>query len=180
MRLQDFKFNATNIKGKNYIEVSERIKAFRECEEFQNWSLETEIINITDSTVLFKAIVKNPEGRIMSTGYAKEDRDASQVNSSSYVENCETSAIGRCLGSLGIGVDGSIASADEVQSAIRYQERNIQQPTRIAQSQQYNKPKKLTDKQANYLRSHGYTGSLDISVEEAKSIIGQLMNGGRC
>ena len=39
---------------------------------------------------------------------------SSNINKTSYVENCETSAVGRALAMLGIGIDTSIASANEV------------------------------------------------------------------
>ena len=39
----------------------------------------------------------------------------------SFVENCETSAWGRCLANLSIGIDSSIASALEMQNAVRNQ-----------------------------------------------------------
>jgi hypothetical protein len=47
---------------------------------------------------------------------------SSNINKTSYVENCETSAIGRALAMLGIGIDTSIASANEVSDAIAKQE----------------------------------------------------------
>ena len=47
---------------------------------------------------------------------------SSQINKTSALENCETSAVGRALGMLGIGIDGSIASADEVKNAVHQQE----------------------------------------------------------
>ena len=65
------------------------------------------------------------DGRTIATGLAREERDDknSMVNRTSFVENCETSAWGRALGNLGIGIDESIASADEVSMAIARQER---------------------------------------------------------
>ena len=46
---------------------------------------------------------------------------SSQINKSSALENCETSSCGRSLGFLNLGIDGSIASADEVENAIHQQ-----------------------------------------------------------
>ena len=59
---------------------------------------------------------------IVAQGMAQEDRTSSMINKTSYVENCETSAVGRCLGFLGIGVEDSIASAEEVEMAIAKQD----------------------------------------------------------
>ena len=50
--------------------------------------------------------------------HAYEKEGSTFINKTSYIENCETSAVGRALGFLGIGIDGSVASADEVKTAI--------------------------------------------------------------
>lgn len=110
-----------NIKGKNYVMVNERIKSFRE--NFKNWSLESELITLTDDSCVIKAVVKDENQRIMATGFAQENRESSMINKTSFVENCETSAWGRALGNLGIGIDDSIASAEEVSMAINRQDR---------------------------------------------------------
>mgnify|MGYP007029096494 CR=1 FL=1 len=57
----------------------------------------------------------------MAKGIAYEETGASRINSTSYVENCETSAWGRALANLGIGIDTSIASSSEVANAIANQ-----------------------------------------------------------
>lgn len=115
-------FKTTNIKGKQYVEVNERVKAFKSLSEFKDMSLETEILHLTDDSCVIRAVVRNAEGRILATGMAQEDKSSSRINQTSYVENCETSAIGRALGFMGIGIDTSIATADEVNMAIKKQE----------------------------------------------------------
>ena len=62
------------------------------------------------------------DGNIVAVGHAHEVKTASNINKTSYVENCETSAVGRALAMLGIGIDVSIASANEVQDAIAKQD----------------------------------------------------------
>ena len=64
-----------------------------------------------------KAIIKDSDGNIKSTGYAYEKEGSTFINKTSFIENAETSAVGRALGFLGIGIDAAIASADEVQNA---------------------------------------------------------------
>ncbi len=112
---------SVNIKGKNYVMVNERIGYFRE--NFKGWSLESELVSLTDDSCVIKAIVKDENQRIMATGFAQENRESSMINKTSFVENCETSAWGRALGNLGIGIDDSIASAEEVSMAINRQDR---------------------------------------------------------
>ena len=60
--------------------------------------------------------------RKCATGHAHEDRNSSSINKTSYIENCETSAIGRALGALGIGSDEFISSAEELNNALEAQE----------------------------------------------------------
>ncbi len=113
------KLEAVNIKGKEYVTVNERIKAFRQ--NFAGWSLETEIVELTDERCVMKAVIKDDKGDIKATGTAYELANSTYINKTSYVENCETSAWGRALGNLGIGVDTSIVSAEEVQNAVNNQ-----------------------------------------------------------
>ena len=112
----------TNIKGKEYVQVNERVRAFRTHPDFSNMSIETSIIDISDKRVLMVAKVLDSDGLVRSTGHAEEVQTNSGVNSTSFIENCETSAVGRCLGFLGIGVDTSIATSEEVGQAVARQE----------------------------------------------------------
>lgn len=108
----------TKIKGKDYIEVNERLKFFRSNPATMKFSLDSEFIELNENRCVIKAIIKDEEGRVIATGTAYEDKASGMVNKTSYIENCETSAWGRALGNLGIGIDTSVASADEVKGAI--------------------------------------------------------------
>ena len=109
----------TDIKGKEYAEVNQRIKAFRMC--YPNGSISTEILFNAGGIVTMRATVCNEEGQILGTGTAQEKETSSFINKTSYIENCETSAVGRALGMCGFGIDTSVASAEEVQNAIHNQ-----------------------------------------------------------
>ncbi len=115
-----------NIKGKSYVMVNERVKSIRD--EDNEYYIDTSIQGISDdqSLVIMKATLSDKDGNVLSSGHAQEDKSdaSSMVNSTSHIENCETSAIGRCLGNYGIGIDGSIASAEEVSDAIINQKAN--------------------------------------------------------
>lgn len=108
-----------NIKGTEYVEVNERVKHFRA--NYEGWSIQTEMLSNEGGVCVFKATVKNEDGEIMATGHAYEKESSSFINKTSYIENCETSAVGRALGFLGIGIDASIASSEEVANAIKNQ-----------------------------------------------------------
>lgn len=107
-----------NIKGKEYVEVNERLKFFRTEPQYKGYSLTSEIIEMLDGIVTIKAIIRDEKGNIVASGFAQEKESSSFINKTSYVENCETSAWGRALGNLGIGIDTSVASYEEVQNAI--------------------------------------------------------------
>ena len=104
--------------GKEYAEVHTRVNYFRSTEQFKGWGQDCEIIHQTETSIIMKATIYYPDGRIASTGYAKEDIDGARINQRNHVEVCDTSAVGRALGFLGIGINqGSIASYEEVMNA---------------------------------------------------------------
>jgi len=103
-----------DIKGKDYVMVNERIKFFRE--KYANGSIITEIVNMQDGVCVFKASII-VDDKVIAVGHAYEKDGSSFINKTSYIENCETSAVGRALGILGIGIDTSVASFEEVENA---------------------------------------------------------------
>lgn len=110
----------TDIKGKQYAEVNQRIKAFRML--YPDGTISTELISNENGVCVFKASIFSDEGKLLGTGTAYEKESSTFINKTSYIENCETSAVGRALGMCGIGIDTSVASAEEVQTAIINQE----------------------------------------------------------
>lgn len=117
------KLNTVNIKGTEYVTVNERIKAFWKL--FPNGRIVTTLLKDDNGECTFKAEIFtfSDETTPRATGYAKEKENSSFINKTSYIENCETSAVGRALGIFGIGIDNSIASADEVETAIENQKK---------------------------------------------------------
>lgn len=115
------KLKTVNIKGKEYVEVNERLKAFRSLPEYKGYSLVSDVVLLENGVITVKAIISDADGRIIATGLAQEKESSSFINKTSFVENCETSAWGRALGNLGIGIDTSVASAEEVTNAIENQ-----------------------------------------------------------
>ena len=113
------KIKTTDIKGKAYADVNERIKAFRKL--FPDGTISTEIISLEDGICLIKATVMDDEGNVLGTGHAYEKEGSTFINKTSYIENAETSAVGRALGMVGIGIDTSVASYEEVANAMANQ-----------------------------------------------------------
>ena len=105
-----------DIKGKEYAEVNQRIKAFRMV--CPNGSINTEIVQMADGVVTMRAIVADANGMVLGVGHAQEKETSSYINKTSYIENCETSAVGRALGMCGFGIGTSVCSAEELQNAL--------------------------------------------------------------
>ncbi len=125
-------FKTVNIHGKDYVMVDERIRRFWELHP--NGRIETilcvdvEYLSYLGSGMkaegcsifLVRAVVTpdvGDENRYV-TGQAYEVEGSSNINDGSALENCETSAVGRALGILGIGLIGGVASAEEVANAV--------------------------------------------------------------
>lgn len=120
-----------DIKGKDYAQVNDRVKAFREL--CPNGAITTDILDMADGVVTMKATVYDEGGNILGTGLAQEKESSSFINKTSYIENCETSAVGRALGFAGIGVDGSMCSAEELVNAITNQNKKSDKITKVEQ-----------------------------------------------
>lgn len=103
------------IHGKEYKTVALRVNEFR-SDKYANYGVETDLIS-NANLVVMKATIKDEKDRVVATGYAEEERDSTNINRTSALENCETSAIGRALACLGFA-GTEYASANEVSEAI--------------------------------------------------------------
>lgn len=124
-------------EGKNgtraYETVAERLRKFREKYPVNSgWQLITEMEFPLATTILCRAKIISPDGKIVATGTAEEVRGSSHINKTSAVENAETSAIGRALFTAGFG-GGEFCSADELLAALKRQEA-------LAEAEKKNKP----------------------------------------
>lgn len=111
-----------NIHGKSYSTVNERIKAFSK-EYKDRFSIETNIIKLDEGLCVIKAkvtVLTKDSNSLVYEGHAYEREASSHINKTSYIENCETSAIGRALASAGYGGD-EFCSANELQNALHQQ-----------------------------------------------------------
>ena len=117
-----------DIHGRTYETVASRVQKFREKYSNQ-FAISTEIVSADEERVVMKASILGIAGTdgppfeaplLIATGHAEERRDASTINRTSALENCETSAIGRALAAFGLA-GTEFASADEVAQAITQQ-----------------------------------------------------------
>lgn len=106
--------------GKLYTQVVHRMEAFRRIHG-TDFGLDTEILVNDGKRVVIKAIITDKDGRSVGAGMAEEIRGQGMVNTTSALENAETSAIGRALASLGLA-GGEYASANELDAVGRKEE----------------------------------------------------------
>ena len=170
--MSNYKFKTTNIKGKEYVEVNERIKYFRLADEYKGWSLSSEVVHLDGDSCVIKATIATAEGYIVATGFAQEDKSSSYINKTSYVENCETSAWGRALANLGIGIDTSIASSNEVSIAISKQNTKQTKASLIAMTDDVKQ--KMIDAVKNGKRDavENAIGKYKVTAKDRKEILG--------
>jgi len=118
MKEKSLKSKAVDIKGKDYILVKDRVLYFNETYP-DGCILTTLLSQPQDTTIVIKANVipdiEQPNKQF--TGHAQEVIGEGYINKTSAMENAETSAVGRALAMMGIGVLDSIASVDEINKA---------------------------------------------------------------
>lgn len=115
--------NGIDFKGKNYVMVNSRVTAFRKL--FPEGFIHTDLLSLDNGTAVMQSKVgyyDNGKEIVLGTGMAYEKESTSYINKTSFIENCETSAVGRALGFLALGSDDSICSAEELANAIKTQE----------------------------------------------------------
>ena len=126
----------TDIKGKDYAEVNQRIKAFRMI--YPTGFITTCLMSNNDGVCVFKASVgyydDNGCNHILGEGTAYEKENSTFINKTSYIENCETSAVGRALGMAGFGIDTSVASYEEVATAIANQDKSTEDKSKTTKN----------------------------------------------
>ena len=165
----------TDIKGKDYAEVNQRIKAYRMV--YPNGTIRTKLAKLENGICVFMAEVTNNDGEVIATGTAYEKENSTFINKTSYIENCETSAVGRALGMAGFGIDTSVASAEEVANVIENQkedkkvilatENQIKMIKDMMSDEQINEACKLVKKE----------NLNEFTIQEASSLIKKLKGG---
>ncbi len=157
---------------KKYAEVNQRIKAFRMV--YPTGTIETTMISDVDGICTFRACIYDDE-KLLATGTARENSKTSFINQTNYIENCETSAVGRALGMCGFGVDVSLSSADEVQNAIEKQNEIASAP--MSEDQAY-MISNLTPDQKEKLRNFYKKDIMNLTNTEAERAIKSLKSKG--
>ena len=170
----------TPIQGKDYAEVNQRIKAFRMV--YPTGWINTALLSNENGVCVFGASVgfyaEDGTCRTLGTGTAYEKENSTFINKTSYIENCETSAVGRALGMCGFGIDTSLASAEDMQNATSYQDA----PQTAPKNDRKATPNQVEILSKHYiganltklLKSNGVERIEDISMTKASELIGKL------
>lgn len=171
------------IKDKPYVEVNERIKAFRKV--YPEGFVINELVSNDGGVCIFRSEVgfytETGERRVLGTGTAYEKEGSSFINKTSYIENCETSSCGRALGMAGFGIDTSIASKEEVENAINNQDQKETKAERKAT------PKQVAVLANKYtganldklLEVNGVESIEDLPMSKASELISKLKEAGK-
>tara|TARA_R100001443_G_scaffold69657_1_gene78119 strand:+ start:44 stop:637 length:594 start_codon:yes stop_codon:yes gene_type:complete len=193
----DFVLKTILIKDKEYVPVDERLLAFH---KYYDGHIETEVLE--RDTCIDQLSGKQAERYVVVarvypysfdmeadehtrsrfyTGSASEISTQGFINKTSALENCETSAIGRALGIMGIGLDNGVASAQEVIQAKKSQEQAMARSTDYKRvDEKVNtavKSKLITkDKQLAYKKLRG-EGMLLVDLVEMEQRIDKLLEG---
>ena len=181
----------TDVKGKQYAEVNQRIKAFRMV--YPDGFIKTEMLSNENGICIFRAVVGytmhifdyqettniktiTDKEYILGTGTAYEKEGSTFINKTSYIENCETSAVGRALAMCGFGIDTSIASKEEVENAIEQQEQEKKQQEEtqnlLIEIKKLMASKKILP---NEVSEHFGKNSADMTNEELQEVIDWLV-----
>lgn len=166
----------TDIKGRDYAEVNQRIKAFRMT--YPDGYIETLMVSNENGVCIFRAEVGeyiDGKRQMLGSGTAYEKEGSTFINKTSYIENCETSAVGRALGMAGFGIDTSVASFEEVSNAIANQNAA---PMKASSSQiETLKAFYRGENMQKLLDLNGISRIEDISMEKASALLAKLRGG---
>ncbi len=111
--------SGVNLKGKSYLMVANRVEVFRQHFGVA-FTIDTQLVSHDEKHACVRASILDDTGRSIASGYALENYGTTPVNKGNYLENCETSAIGRALAAFGLH-GGEYSSVNELEA----QERNV-------------------------------------------------------
>jgi hypothetical protein len=140
----------------NYETVETRLNRF--WETYPDGRVETTLMNYDGDTCIVRSVIwkHRDDAHPTATGYAHEIHTDRGVNATSFVENCETSSLGRCLANMGFATQGKRPSREEMQKVER-------QGGQVASSAQVHIPQGAfaTPKQLGYIKKLAKDANMD-------------------
>jgi hypothetical protein len=117
---------------------------------------------------------------IYAVGHAEEFRNSSFINKTSALENCSSSALGRCLAAFGLS-GSEYASAEELVNALNNQSTNSQSTTKKVSIEDEIKKQttetKLTALYSNWKKNNNSDDKIEKLFEQQQQSI--KTNGGQ-
>jgi len=166
-----------NIKGKKYSTVNERLKHL--LQYFPEARFNEEILFHDNERVIVKTELYIGD-TIFSVGTAEEWRNSSFINKTSALENCSSSALGRCLAAFGLS-GSEYASAEELVNALNNQNTNTQSTTKKVSIEDEIKKQttetKLTALYSNWKKNNNSDDKIEKLFEQQQQSI--KTNGGQ-
>ena len=156
--------------GKLYTQVVHRMEAFRK-HHGTDFGVDTSILVNDGKKVVIKAIITDKDNRVVGSGMAEEIRGQGLVNTTSALENAETSAVGRALASLGLA-GGEYASANEIDAVDRKTYAMKETPPKEVKEQEIDPAPQTDQSPAQYSQqeSQAAHSRLASSIESAARI----------
>ena len=166
-----------NIKGKKYSTVNERHKHL--LEYFPEARFNEEVLFHDADRVIMKTELYISD-TIYAVGHAEEFRNSSFINKTSALENCSSSALGRCLAAFGLS-GSEYASAEELVNALNNQNTNTQSTTKKVSIEDEIKKQttetKLTALYSNWKKNNNSDDKIEKLFEQQQKSI--KTNGGQ-
>lgn len=125
------------------------------------YGIDTQVLVDDGQRVVIKAVVTNADGVQLGSGMAEEIRGQGHVNTTSALENCETSAVGRALASIGLA-GGEYASANEMDAVGRKTEA-------IADKKPAPAPEPVETTEADENKANEFIGLVKKKLKETQS-----------
>ena len=166
-----------NIKGKKYSTVNERHKHL--LEYFPEARFNEEVLFHDADRVIVKTELYISD-TIYAVGHAEEFRNSSFINKTSALENCSSSALGRCLAAFGLS-GSEYASAEELVNALNNQNTKTQSTTKKVSIEDEIKKQttetKLTALYSNWKKNNNSDDKIEKLFEQQQQSI--KTNGGQ-
>ena len=159
----------------NYETVETRLNRF--WETYPDGRVETTLMNYDGESCIVRTVIwkHRDDAQPTATGYAHEIHSDRGVNATSFVENGETSSIGRCLANMGFATQGKRPSREEMQKVERLSTNTavIGLGQRVERTQT-TQPAFATPKQQNFIKAlaKGKEWDEGKTLEELHSLLG--------
>ena len=162
------KLPTISLQGKQYCQVKDRVKAFNDI--YSLGCIQTESRFIGD-TVIFKATIY-PDIQTQPSRFFTASSFGT-IKATKAFEKLESTAVGRALAYLGFGIDGSIASFEEMEEFFAKQ--NLIEETKVETKQPNQSAKAYADDTRPWLTDEQFEAMLQTIEQGQGDLVRQKM-----